>query len=332
MKKNKIYHRAGAALQLENYYNLFKEDMIKIGKSIGLRDSDIIVGSIDMSSNNDAPQIGSAGDGSWWRNVKQEIDNDRVSNTFVLASDSSNVDQEKKANIIFFSLGNDTFFLLSYICGKDNNKSFSCRPVIVYDFISVTTLREKIKNYSSWSLSTAHRWNLGITDYGGLCSSLITDTTGTELCFKGTSATASGQADDSILRILPSSANMLFFTYIEDIYDSTLTYPAIFWIEIKETEPLDTITSDNNSPYILSPAFLSIEIIPFDYVSQIANLKQGTLPVLVNMTSKISDYYAPHLYIKETPNENLFGHVQIGNKEFLAGSYFCLECGREGNV
>ena len=331
MKKNKIYHRAGAALQFEDYYNLFKEDMIKIGKSMGLGDSEIIVGSIDMSSNNNAPQIGSAGNGSWWRNVKQEIDNDRVSNTFVLASDPSHVDQEKKANIIFFSLGNDTFFLLSYICGKNNNKSFSYRPVVVYDFISATTLRERTMNYGSWNDSIAHRWNLGITDYGGLCSSLITERFN-NMGFMGTDATSSGQVDNTILKILPSSANMLFFTRIEDIYDSSLTYPAIFWIEIKETEPLDMISSSNNSPYLLSPAFLSIEIIPFDYVSQIANLKQGTLPVLVNMTSKISDYYAPHLYIKETPNENLFGHVQIGNKEFLAGSYFCLECGREGDV
>lgn len=46
--------------------------------------------------------------------------------------------------------------------------------------------------------------------------------------------------------------------------------------------------------------------------------------------AKSDEIIFPHLYAKTIPNENLFGHIKMGNKEFIAGSYLCLECGQGG--
>lgn len=52
------------------------------------------------------------------------------------------------------------------------------------------------------------------------------------------------------------------------------------------------------------------------------------------LTLEKNKYYRgariPYLYVKTIPNENLFGHIKMGNKEFIAGSYLCLECGQGG--
>lgn len=83
------------------------------------------------------------------------------------------------------------------------------------------------------------------------------------------------------------------------------------------------LTNETSMNFLTSGEHIQLERLPTEYFTSLAH--RGVVPVLTNMCSKQTSYYAPHLYIKETAHDDCFGHVKIEDTYFMAGAGFCLE-------
>ena len=150
-------------------------------------------------------------------------------------------------------------------------------------------------------------WGIGLTGYGAML-------------------TIPFFTDNEIENISPSSVDCFFFnvenaTNKEDNSGAILMNMGI--PPVDETAENYAIDTDGSQLFLAIGNHTQLERIPSDYFSSLRN--RGELPVLVNLCSKETSYYAPHLYIKETAHENCFGHIKLEDTYFLAGSGFCLE-------
>lgn len=361
MVKNVIYHRAGIDLRTINGFNLWKSDLYRVGKSMGLSDSDIIQGTIhitgDLQSSGYAlrdirvegdnkPLYTMNNDNDWGELIIYLAENKDNYPNYVMLNNRENNTEGQYAYIDFslFKLDSTHKFLISYVVtSKSSNYSSPSEIFVRHDIIANNYYKFYYSGTSSNSFYRS-RWDVAITDNGGVISPLcaIDSTNSSTVAFITSSTQLPYQLASSDISILRSSSLSIFFTKIQDISQSNNNFPAIYFVSKKEPE-MDDSTSERNtlanntllSVYCLSPVFIdTVETIPNSYFANIYGLNMGTVPVLVNMTSKIADYYAPYLYLKETPNEHLFGTVSLGNanNKFIAGSYLCLKCGTEGEV
>ena len=83
------------------------------------------------------------------------------------------------------------------------------------------------------------------------------------------------------------------------------------------------LTNETSMNFLTSGEHIQLERLPTEYFTSLVH--RGVVPVLTNMCSKQTSYYAPHLYIKETAHDDCFGHVKIEDTYFMAGAGFCLE-------
>lgn len=360
MVKNVIYHRAGIDLRTINGFNLWKSDLYKVGRSMGLQDSDIIQGTIHINgvlqgqgynltdirvTEGTIPSYSLNNSEEWGELIIYLAENAANYSDYVILNNRENNTTEEKKYIDFslFKLDPTHKFLISYIAAS-NSSDYSNPYQIITRHDIIADNYHKFYFSSSGTSFYRSRWNVAITDNGGAISPLDANiaSLGPNTNFITTDTQLPFQARSSDIGILRSSSLSIFFTKIQDISQSNNNFPAIYFVSKKEPE-MDDSTSERNSlasdanlsVYCLSPVFIdTVETIPNSYFANIYRLNMGTVPVLVNMTSKIADYYAPYLYLKETPNEHLFGTVSLGNanNKFIAGSYLCLKCGTEGEV
>lgn len=365
MVKNVIYHRAGIDLRTINGFNLWKSDLYKVGKSIGLQDSDIIQGTIHVTGDlqqqagsynlidirvegNDQPSYSRTADNGWGELIIYLAEN--VSNyaDYVILSGRGNniTGQHSYIDFSLFKLDSTHKFLISYIATSNNSDYSNPSQILVRHDIIANNYHKFYCGDSDSASSYRSRWNVAITDNGGIISPLGASPSSSSnlstMTFITSATQLPFQATNSDISILRSSSLSIFFTKIQDISQSNNNSLAIYFVNKKEPDMEDSsiernslASATNLSVFCLSPVFEDIvETIPNSYFANIYGLNRGTVPVLVNMTSKIADYYAPYLYLKETPNEHLFGTVSLGNanNKFIAGSYLCLKCGAEGEV
>ena len=345
MKKNIVYHRAGVDLRTTQAYELLKNDIMLMGKAMGLSNDQIQIGTIndlnDMTQEN------------WYISVLDQIE----SNNFISRetnpeqfniSDSSGDITDKDVDVFLFNLSDTHKFLISCMpvtAPGVYNKKIMYYFRVRYDFIANETHHfcYGIDHGSGMEYGRI-RWNVAITDFGATMSLLYSDSTPSNILpfftsptqkhFQMTGSGTAGSSETGVINILKSSSFGIYFSTLQDINDKTINYPAIYYVNSKEPEVDDSYGNNNYfAMRCLSPCLGNIiENVPSYFFYNSLYQARGTIPVLVNYTSKISDYYAPNIYVKETPHEKLFGVVQLGEKKFIAGSYLCLECGAEGDV
>ena len=293
LNKNTIYHRAGVNFLTEGGIKLFQNDCIQIGKSIGLGEDGVQCFSVDFSGSTDSNKV--IGNSNWGKYVLEALESSETSLNIIFNTNSSSL---KKANIILFSLtynNTNVYFMISI---SPVLSPYQCyiKYEVIHEESSIFSSRQLINNNTNDG--ARFRWNTVLTSNGGCMTNLLANNPATgEMRIQFYSSALSTEPSPGSFHILKSANLSIFFTKLKN--------------------------------FCLSPCLPMIEIFPKEFFADSYNNKKGTIPVLTNMTSKISDYYAPYLYIKETSNEKLFGVVQLGTKKFIAGSYYCLACGEE---
>ena len=131
----------------------------------------------------------------------------------------------------------------------------------------------------------------------------------------------------SISSLSPSTADCFLFQ-MKDALDEEQETGAI--LMNAAAGPVDEttvnyagLTNETSMNFLTSGEHIQLERLPTEYFTSLAH--RGVVPVLTNMCSKQTSYYAPHLYIKETAHDDCFGHVKIEDTYFMAGAGFCLE-------
>ena len=329
LNKNTIYHRAGVNFLTEGGIKLFQNDCIQIGKSIGLGEDGVQCFSVDFSGSTDSNKV--IGNSNWGKYVLEALESSETSLNIIFNTNSSSL---KKANIILFSLtynNTNVYFMISI---SPVLSPYQCyiKYEVIHEESSIFSSRQLINNNTNDG--ARFRWNTVLTSNGGCMTNLLANNPATgEMRIQFYSSALSTEPSPGSFHILKSANLSIFFTKLKNLNDNEeAECPAIFFVNSKEPEADDsTVISPLTSfcAFCLSPCLPMIEIFPKEFFADSYNNKKGTIPVLTNMTSKISDYYAPYLYIKETSNEKLFGVVQLGTKKFIAGSYYCLACGEE---
>lgn len=191
------------------------------------------------------------------------------------------------------------------------------------DFTSNTALVDETqystKSYSKKPFSNnystnsgQHRafmhWGIGLTGYGAML-------------------TLPFLTSDSIPSLAPSTADCFLFQ-MKDALEEEKETGAILMNAAAGPVDETTVdyvgsTSETSMNFLTSGEHIQLERLPTEYFTSLAY--RGTVPVLTNMCSKQTSYYAPHLYIKETAHDDCFGHVKIEDTYFMAGAGFCLE-------
>lgn len=366
LELNKIYHRAGVNFNEERGIRLFQEDCKALGENIGCEVSCFAVegglnnGNPQFTGQNTSwgfaiSSLAHSSDQIGPINGVQRLQDGNQQDIIIVSSYAdlkpiSGTTQTNTtiANIIVFKLDNGIDFILTLApAGKYNSYQFRGGK-IRYDIVQRSNAMYYIStlDYGVNNRSLRFRWNLALTSNGGCMSSLASSVTAnaeSPLSFKNSelilpntqsngasisSCENTGAADTWPCHILSSAYLNIYFTNLVNLNNKEDTFPAIFFVNAKEPETEDGAVKDyaTFNSCCLSPALDSIEIFPKEFFGDALADEKGTIPVLVNMTSKTSDYYAPYLYIKETSSEHLFGIVQLGDKKFIAGSYFCLQC------
>lgn len=346
IQNNKIYHRAGVNFLSENGIKLFQNDCKALGESIGI--TTVQCFSVDFSNHPNSANISIESNNNIWpQTILSELSDPQSSyiqkeQIFIPPEVKDNT--KKAANIILFPLTwnqDNSYFMISISpqlpSSKQLDASYGAAQVrydIIHNnqYIYYSANLNRANNTSQYG--SGFRWNIAISQKGGALSSFFASPTSTfvinELTFL--SSVYSLEDEKQPFHILKSSNLSIFFTKLQNLNSSSeLEAPAIFFVNAKEPENDDS-TGKNYSSFkacCLSPCLSTIEVFPKEFFADALAERKGTIPVLTNMTSKISDYYAPYLYIKETSNEKLFGVVQLGTKKFIAGSYYCLVCGEE---
>lgn len=363
LELNKIYHRAGVNFNEERGIKLLQEDCKALGEIIGCEVSCFAVkggqdnGSPTLTAANTlwgfaisslAHASNQTGPINGVERLQENGEDIIILSSYAeLTTVSGGATANSTiANIIVFKLDSGIDFILTLApAGKYNSSQFRGGH-IRYDIVQRSNAMYYISplNYSLSNRSLRFRWNLALTSNGGCISSLASAMSQSEsplsfynstITFNTSSGGASisscenaGGSDSWPCHILSSAYLNIYFTNLVNLNNKKDTFPAIFFVNAKEPETENSATKNysNFNSCCLSPALDSIEIFPKEFFGDALADKKGTIPVLVNMTSKTSDYYAPYLYIKETSSEHLFGIVQLGDKKFIAGSYFCLQC------
>lgn len=165
-----------------------------------------------------------------------------------------------------------------------------------------------VANYSMSSFQTFIHWGIGLTRYGAILT--IPFSTSANISF-----------------LSPSTADCFLFQ-MKDALDEEKETGAI--LMNAAAGPVDETTTDyagstssTSMNFLTSGEHIQLERLPTEYFTSLAH--RGVVPVLTNMCSKQTSYYAPHLYIKETAHSDCFGHVKIEDTYFMAGAGFCLE-------
>lgn len=366
LESNKIYHRAGVNFNEERGIKLLQEDCKALGEKIGCEVScfaargglnngnpkfttsntswGFAISSLAHSSDN---PIGSV------NGVERLQENGEdiiiLSSYADLASQgsSNNPTNTTIANIIVFKLDNNIDFILTLAPAGNYNGSQFRGGHIRYDIVQRSNAMYYISGLGyGTNRSLRSRWNLALTSNGGCMSSLASciggAATESPLSFKNSEYAINSNSNEASIsscentgandtwpcHILSSAYLNIYFTNLVNLNNKEDTFPAIFFVNAKEPETEDGAVKGYSTfnSCCLSSALDSIEIFPKEFFGDALADEKGTIPVLVNMTSKTSDYYTPYLYIKETSSEHLFGIVQLGDKKFIAGSYFCLQC------
>lgn len=163
-------------------------------------------------------------------------------------------------------------------------------------------------NYSTSSHQNFIHWGISLTGYGAMLTMPFL-----------TSA--------SISSLSPSTADCFLFQ-MKDALDEEQETGAI--LMNAAAGPVDEttvdyagLTNETSMNFLTSGEHIQLERLPTEYFTSLAH--RGVVPVLTNMCSKQTSYYAPHLYIKETAHDDCFGHVKIEDTYFMAGAGFCLE-------
>ena len=163
-------------------------------------------------------------------------------------------------------------------------------------------------NYSTSSHQIFIHWGISLTGYGAMLTMPFL-----------TSA--------SISSLSPSTADCFLFQ-MKDALDEEQETGAI--LMNAAAGPVDEttvdyagLTNETSMNFLTSGEHIQLERLPTEYFTSLAH--RGVVPVLTNMCSKQTSYYAPHLYIKETAHDDCFGHVKIEDTYFMAGAGFCLE-------
>ena len=366
LELNKIYHRAGVNFNEERGIRLFQEDCKALGEIIGCEVScfavegglnnslprftdqntswGFAISSLAHSSDNPIGHV----------NGVKRLQDDNHNDIIILSSYSklntisgTANNNATIANIIVFKLDNNIDFILTLAPPGRYNASQFRGGNIRYDIVQRSNAMYYISTLGYVAnRSLRSRWNLALTSNGGCMSSLASSVGGADtespLSFRNSVHAVNDQSNGASIsscehtgandtwpcHILSSAYLNIYFTQLVNLNNKGDTFPAIFFVNAKEPETEDGAVKDYStfSSCCLSPALDSIEIFPKEFFGDALADEKGTIPVLVNMTSKTSDYYAPYLYIKETSSEHLFGIVQLGDKKFIAGSYFCLQC------
>lgn len=151
-------------------------------------------------------------------------------------------------------------------------------------------------------------WGISLTGYGAMLTMPFLTST-------------------SISSLSPSTADCFLFQ-MKDALDEEQETGAI--LMNAAAGPVDETTVDyagltnkTSMNFLMSGEHVQLERLPTEYFTSLAH--RGVVPVLTNMCSKQTSYYAPHLYIKETAHDDCFGHVKIEDTYFMAGAGFCLE-------
>ena len=149
-------------------------------------------------------------------------------------------------------------------------------------------------------------WGIGLTDYGAVLTLPILSNDTTTLS--------------------PASIDCYIFSMQNVLDKDKKTWAVLVNMgepPVDETNSSFYGTSALPTMCLLSGEHTEVEHLPIEYLTSMQHY--GTMPVLTNVCSKTTPYYAPHLYIKETAHENCFGHIKIDDTYFLAGAGFCLE-------
>ena len=359
LEKNVVYHRAGVDLRPYKGYQLLMNDITELAKTIVSEDS-IEIKSFELESikrNNNDNMLNFKSDVDWgvciidkWDGIEAP-DRENINLSEFNLSEDGELQSSHIVDCCKITLDEDEkyYFLISYIATTYNSDSSKLmnRIHVRYDFIMNQTSSFLYDNCPGIYYNLGRmRWNVVISSEnkaGGMMSHLagtgsystsyMFTTSASQLPFQVTTQNVSSQ--ESSVSILGSSSLGLIFTTLQDIADKNKTYPAIFMVNQKEPDEFSGGSSYAFDQFVarcFSPCLENIEIFPASYFYNCIEDQKGAIPVLVNMTSKIADYYAPYLYLKETPHENLFGVVQLGDKKFIAGSFYCLDCGKVGET
>lgn len=163
-------------------------------------------------------------------------------------------------------------------------------------------------NFSIHSNQNFIHWGIGLTGYGAMLTIPFL-----------TSANISS---------LPPSTADCFLFQMKNALDEEQETGAI--LMNAAAGPVDEttvdyagLTNETSMNFLTSGEHIQLERLPTEYFTSLAH--RGVVPVLTNMCSKQTSYYAPHLYIKETAHDDCFGHVKIEDTYFMAGAGFCLE-------
>ncbi len=163
-------------------------------------------------------------------------------------------------------------------------------------------------NYSTSDLQNFIHWGISLTGYGAML-------------------TMPFLTSESISSLSPSTADCFLFQ-MKDALDEEQETGAI--LMNAAAGPVDEttvdyagLTNETSMNFLTSGEHIQLERLPTEYFTSLAH--RGVVPVLTNMCSKQTSYYAPHLYIKETAHDDCFGHVKIEDTYFMAGAGFCLE-------
>ena len=357
LQKNKIYHRAGISLFSKDGLEIYGRDFYDIGKAMGLSDNDITVG-LYQYVGNDTGNITvrkCAFESSYecivnlLNNFGSESlieSNENIFDGRQLGGSNSSqnnapANTQPYIYICSYKLSDTNFYYVTFVPWNysESEKCITMTSLLVSS--QSTKCLYRVSDYSH-NTSQPHLWgwNCGISDYGGVISNFNlsngssistvnhfqnnTASTDNTLCVHGTNN----------VHIYTNDYITTFFTRARNINDNQDETPSILTFLNKEKSIENDSGVDNTSNsvpslanYFITGKSLDIESIsPYFFAGAYYQEYSNQLPVLANFSSKISDYYTPYLYIKDSPAETLFGHVQLGDKEFLAGSFCCLEC------
>lgn len=163
-------------------------------------------------------------------------------------------------------------------------------------------------NYSTNNRQNFIHWGISLTGYGAML-------------------TMPFLTSESISSLSPSTADCFLFQ-MKDALEEEKETGAI--LMNAAAGPVDEttvdyagLTNETSMNFLTSGEHIQLERLPTEYFTSLAH--RGVVPVLTNMCSKQTSYYAPHLYIKETAHDDCFGHVKIEDTYFMAGAGFCLE-------
>lgn len=355
LQKNKIYHRAGISLFSKDGLEMYGRDFYNIGKAMGLSDNDITVGLYQYIGSDTSIMVQNCAFQGYSYIVNLlnnfgsesliESDENIFDGRLIGNSNSSNsANLHPYIYICSYKLSNANSYYVTFV-PWNYSSSEKCITITSLLISSQSTkCLYRVSDYSN-SASQPHLWgwNCGISDHGGVISNFNLSNRDT---FSSTTVDRFQDNSASInntlcvhgvnnVHIYTNDYITTFFTRARGINDNQDETPSILTFLNKEKSIENDYGVDNTAAnsvptlanYFITGKSLDIESIsPYFFAGAYYQEYSNQLPVLANFSSKISDYYTPYLYIKDSPAETLFGHVQLGDKEFLAGSFCCLEC------